>query len=231
MRQYRQWCSVFLMALAMAKTGVVWGQQGFDIKVTGTIQPAACEAVITGGDTFDFGNIPAGSLEQDTFTYLGMRQTGFRIHCLTPTRLMLQPRDNREGTTGSLMPGDDSRETYFGLGMDSRNSPIGGWMASIGSLLVDGGNDLAVISTRDNGRTWRPSLTIDVPNNVIPFWRYKAEVPDLYSIAKAGETTPRAFSLLSGTLTAEVYITSASTLNTSGQLPFNGSMTVEMIYL
>lgn len=231
MSKYRQLYSVFVMALAIAETGMVWGKQGFDIKVTGTIQPAACEAVITGGDTFDFGTIPAGSLEQDTFTYLGMRQTGFRILCLTPTRLMLQPRDNREGTTGSLMPGDDSRETYFGIGMDSRNSPIGGWMASLGTLLVDGGNDLAVISTRDNGRTWRPSLTIDVPNNVIPFRKYKAGVSEQYSIAKAGEATPRAFSLLSGTLTAEVYITSASTLNTSSQLPFNGSVTVEMIYL
>lgn len=231
MKRYRQWGSVFVMALGMAKTGTVWGQQSFDITVTGTIQPAACEAVITGGDTFDFGTIPAGSLEQDTFTYLGTRQTDFRILCPTPTRLMLQPRDNREGTTGSLMPGDDSRETYFGLGMDSRNSPVGGWMASIGSLLVDGGKDLAVISTRDNGRTWRPSVTIDVPNNVIPFQKYKSGVSYQYSIARAGEATPRAFSLLSGTLTAEVYITASSTLHTSSQLPFNGAMTVEMIYL
>ncbi|MGG8275612.1 DUF1120 domain-containing protein [Klebsiella sp. 141198] len=203
----------------------------FNINVTGVISPAACEANITGGETIDYGTIPASTLKADAVTLLPARQTGFTITCDAPAKLGFRTVDNRAASKmapGPLIAMESGiswdRPALNGLGVDGRGNNIGGWSAEIINLTSDTVSSPNFIYSRDNGLTWTKNNSDIV---FIPL----STVNRLNSISAADTSTPAAFSTLTGTLAVQAVINPASTLDLSQPVTLDGSVTVEMVYL
>ena len=203
----------------------------FNINVTGVISPAACQANITGGETIDYGTIPANTLNADAITLLTAKQTAFTITCDAPARLGFRTVDNREAS--KMAPGSgitmDSGVTWVraslnGLGVDGQGNNIGGWSAELTDLTSDSVSSPINIYSNDNGLTWVkresgvPYFTLG-PNNLIN------------TISTADTLTPVAFSTLTGKLAVQAVINPASALDLSQPVTLDGSVTVEMVYL
>ena len=203
----------------------------FNINVTGVISPAACEANITGGETIDYGTIPANTLTADAVTVLPAKQTAFTITCDAPAKLGFRTVDNR---AASKITSDESIKfdwgttwsTLFtnGLGFDGQGNNIGGWAAEISAMSSDTISALEKITSTDGGATWKKTsplaniLFIDRPGYV-------------FTISEPGSVVPAAFSTLTGTLNIQAIIKPASTLDLSQPVTLDGSVTVEMVYL
>lgn len=201
----------------------------FNINVTGVISPAACEATITGGETIDYGTIPASTLNADDVTLLPARQTAFTITCDAPAKLGFRTVDNRAASkmTESEMitfdwGGSWSKMVLNGLGVDGQGNNIGGWAAVLTAVSSD------TVSAPDsiyssNGATWekRPTSSFTAFHN-----RGYIE-----TISEPGSVVPAAFSTLTSTLNIQAVINPASTLDLSQPVTLDGSVTVEMVYL
>ncbi|MCM7588020.1 DUF1120 domain-containing protein [Enterobacter chuandaensis] len=206
----------------------------FNINVTGVISPAACQANITGGETIDYGNIPANSLTTDAVTLLPAKQTAFTLTCDAPAKLGFRVIDNRAASKmtsgeGFIM---DSGISYNysvlnGLGVDAKGNNIGGWMAELINLTRDAESNNGIVTSLDDGVTWRKSAVYSDK-----FGLYSMDsVNRLVSVTDAGGSVPVAFSTLTGTLSVQTAINPASTLDLSQPVTLDGSITVEMVYL
>lgn len=220
------------VALGMALAGSSYADS-FDVKVTGVINPAACVATISGGDTIDYGTIPQASLSAANYTELAEKQTGFTIVCDGPTKVALQAVDNRAGTAANpkstlTMAGLNvsASTTLLGLGTDPSGNNIGSFAVSIASgVTTDTESTVDSLQSQDNGTTWSKAAAN------IPALMPVASGNQLVAFAKAGETTPLAFTTLSGTLRVQAGIAPTSTLDLSQPVVLDGSVTVEMKYL
>ncbi|WP_163280799.1 DUF1120 domain-containing protein [Enterobacter cloacae] len=207
----------------------------FNINVTGVISPAACEATITGGETIDYGTIPASTLNADAVTLLPAKQTAFTITCDAPAKLGFRTVDNRVAskmTSADIIMTDVgiswSLRVMNGLGMDSKGNSIGGWATLLTQITADTVSDPDVIHSIDNGTSWV------VENNVggggiraIPL----LTTNKIYTISTKAMKTPAAFTTLTGMLDVQPAISPASTLDLSQPVTLDGSLTVEMVYL
>ncbi|HDS4947739.1 DUF1120 domain-containing protein [Klebsiella aerogenes] len=201
----------------------------FNINVTGVISPAACEANITGGETIDYGTIPANKLSADAVTLLPAKQTAFTITCDAPAKVGFRTVDNRSSSKMQAGPSIQfdsgsswNREYLNGLGVDGQGNNIGGWSTEIVSLSSDTVATPASIYSTDNGITWvirgNPFILL-------------SDTGIINTISTADAVTPAAFSTLTGTLTVQAVINPASTLDLSQPVTLDGSVTVEMVYL
>lgn len=84
------------LAIALlATTTAAFAANSAQIKVIGTITPAACGATLTGSGTFDYGTISAGILSDTKATNLGARTNILTIACPSAaTRVALAATDN-----------------------------------------------------------------------------------------------------------------------------------------
>ncbi|MBE1252909.1 hypothetical protein B1H42_15055 [Enterobacter cloacae subsp. cloacae] len=200
----------------------------FNINVTGVISPAACEANITGGETIDYGTIPASTLNADAVTLLPAKQTAFTITCDAPAKLGLRTVDNRAASkmpAGSSITMDTGTpwgpSTLNGLGVDGQGNNIGGWSAELGNLTSDTVPAPDIINSINEGINWSKS----------PYGHLILRLHTFQTISEAGTLIPAAFSTLTGTLNVQAVINPASTLDLSQPVTLDGSVTVEMVYL
>ncbi|HIF6298116.1 TPA: DUF1120 domain-containing protein [Klebsiella michiganensis] len=203
----------------------------FNINVTGVISPAACEANITGGETIDYGTIPANTLTADDVTLLPAKQTAFTITCDAPTKLGFRTVDNRTSSRMTMSEqvtfdwgGRWSKNLLNGLGVDGQGNNIGGWAAELSATSSDTVSAPDGIYSLDDGTTWtkRPSTSTIALHNRSGF---------VQTIAEPGSVVPVAFSTLTSTLNIQALINPASTLDLSQPVTLDGSVTVEMVYL
>lgn len=222
-----------LASLVLIASGLslpAYAADSFNINVTGVISPVACEANITGGETIDYGTIPASTLKADDVTLLPAKQTAFTITCDAPTRLGFRTVDNRAASKMTASEkitfdwgGSWSKVLLNGLGVDGQGNNIGGWAAELSATSSDTVSAPDGIYSPDNGVTWakRPyPSTVAFHNRGL-----------IDTISEPGSVVPAAFSTLTSTLNIQAIINPASTLDLSQPVTLDGSVTVEMVYL
>jgi hypothetical protein len=199
-----------LMLLALNLTPAFAGST-VDLGVTGLITPRACSVSLSDSGLVDFGKIPARILNQSEFTLLPSQQMGLGISCEGPTLFALVGIDNQPGSS-------PAPTVFYGLGMNL-HAPTER-LGSVGlSLRGPVGDDIAlrVLSSSDNGRTWRPE-----PN----------AYPGQYmGFARPDGQQPGPIKQLVASLRVETAISPANTLTLAEEVPLQGSITLDLKYL
>lgn len=190
-----------------------------DLKVIGTIVPAACAPTFTGGDTIDFGNIPAGTLNVSTPTTLPVKSTTITVLCDAPTRFALTAVDNKATTIvpgiNPIAGGSDAQS--FGLGAVGGTN-VGVYALQISTTTADG-TPAQRIRSLDAGATW------GVYGGLVTVRT------GLLSIALTGTTVPAL--MTTGTMDIKVtaVVDKATNLPLANDVPLDGSATFEVTYL
>ncbi|MDU3936001.1 MAG: DUF1120 domain-containing protein, partial [Serratia liquefaciens] len=204
-----------------------------DVKVIGTITPAACTPMVSGGGTIDYGTIKAGSLSLDEFTALDEKQLDLSISCAAPAKVALKATNNRPNTVaGATTDGaggaslvnifGKSNVPIVGLGLDGTHR-IGGYVIKIedSSVIADSKNVDSIYKNVGEA-SWTKG-----GEGVL----YNDTAVRQVSWATSGASEPVAFQKLTGKVTVRAYINKASDLDLTKPVQLNGSSTIELVYL
>lgn len=197
------------------------------LSFTATAEPPPCH-IQSSPPAINFGNIHRNQLSSDTATQLPVTAFagGITINCEGPTSIGLSAVDNSGGsaitvgnltwTTPATTIGPSQTDQRFGLGMTSGGKPIGVWNVVFHSAKVDGtpvdigiANN-GILDTSDTAPTMRNN------NKVISWVKNNAFA--------VGET----FAIQAD---AAVAIAPIKNLDTSSEIDFAGSATLEITYL
>lgn len=215
------------LSLALAASMASFGAQAqsIDVRVIGTITPAACIPSLAGGGVVDYGNIAASTLNQTTATALPVRSVAFTITCDAPTRVALRAMDNRAssavpGIIQIVSPGLTAEHT-FGLGVGAGKN-IGGFALQLepGGITLDGSTAITNMASSDGGATWTGR-----------FGGYTRHDGRMMSWATTGSTVPTAFTTMAGTLDVHTVIDKAENLTLTSDVELDGLATLELVYL
>lgn len=219
------------LALAFATNAAV-AANSVDLRVTGTITPSACDVSLAGGD-FDLGIIQASELSATESTYPGVvGGKTLNITCSGATQVAFKAIDNR---SGSVPPLSGGAESAFGLGVDSSNNPIGYYRLQVksASAATDASSGAAQIKrSSDEGVSWTGFLTSG-PGNMSSLGAFNAS-PVIYAFdAGAASDTAQPAPIISAAVSLQVstVIQPESALDTSTEIPLDGSATIELVYL
>lgn len=125
------------------------------LRITGTIVPAACTPVFAGGGVVDYGTMPASSLNQTAQTTLPEKAIQLTLTCEAPVRFAFKVIDERAGTAvTSLTTIPNYTPAFkFGLGVaDGKN--IGAYSLEVVSQTADGSPVVTVMSTNGGASWW-----------------------------------------------------------------------------
>lgn len=196
--------------------------QSINVSVKGTITPAACIPVLSGGGVVDYGNIPASTLNMSTFNILPKKAVAFSVTCAAATKIAVSVVDNR---LASIVPGavaairPDLLDVYnFGLGTVS-GANVGGYTLSFdpASFTVDGVSPQSIASS-NNGVTWVGTGGYFGPN----YWSSWGVSP------AAGPISGKTFA---GTLSVQAVLNKGSALPLTAAVPLDGNATMTINYL
>ncbi|KFK93539.1 MULTISPECIES: DUF1120 domain-containing protein [unclassified Serratia (in: enterobacteria)] len=222
-----------LAVLATTSLPVLAGS--IDVRVIGTIDPAACTPTLSGGGTVDYGTIKPTALTTDAFTVLPEKQLDFAINCDAPAKVAITAHSQRGAsavkTDGTLTEiasipgifGSTGSTATVGLGLDGTKG-IGGYAIRLaaGTMTADGVAVDSIISNSNTtswGSTLFGNLFTSIENKRYSSW------------AKTGTTTPIAFTTLAGKLGVQAYINKASELDLTKPVVLDGLTTLELVYL
>lgn len=217
-----------LASLLALSIGQAMAADSIDVKVIGTIVPAACTPTLTGGATIDYGKILASNIPKDDYKILGVKSLDFSISCQAPTKVALQSKDMREGTNANpigkqLLDYAAATATSVLRGLNTADGKkIGAYVIEIdgNSVKLDGSVTPDNIYSQDAGKTWlKSSITGLTSSTYISSW------------AKTGELTPTAFTNMTGTLRVQASINKGSELDLSKEIKLDGLTTIELVYL
>lgn len=216
-----------LLMVALAFTASA-NAQSIDVRVAGNVTPAACGVNMTNNGIFDYGTIPASSLNVTSPTVLGHQASySVIISCDEPVPLALRSVDNRADTvvpgimkaTG-LKNGDDAYN--FGLGA-ANGKNIGGYSLKFYHPKIMVGEDEKVVdatllASLDGGATW--SLHDD-----------EAIKGRLITWAVDGINNPQATQRVFFSLSPNAVIVPSQDLQIHDEVKLDGAMTMELVYL
>ncbi|WP_051516574.1 DUF1120 domain-containing protein [Herbaspirillum sp. RV1423] len=207
-----------ILALALSISLLAAGAHAADtaeLKVTGTIRPAACKASFPGNSVIDFGTIKLEPQLRDKYKELPSRQVNLRISCDGPTKIAVRAFDNREASRDDDIP-DIEAGDGFGLGM-YRGKNIGGYSVRFSSAVADG--KAADILSRANGSTaWSHSAKRSLRQDGSQF-------------AFGADGVPVAFTELITNLSVTAKLSRAAYLLMADDIQLDGSISIEMLYL
>lgn len=125
-----------------------------ELKLIGTIIPAACAPNFVGGSTIDYGNIPAGTLNVAEQTMLPEKHTTLSVTCDAPVKFALRTFDERSATVVSTLTTIDnySASAKYGLGTAENGAKIGAYSLKIDNETSGTGSTFRVTSS--DGNTW-----------------------------------------------------------------------------
>ncbi|MGF6562364.1 DUF1120 domain-containing protein [Erwinia aphidicola] len=224
-----------VLALALlATTASAFAADSVDVRVIGTIVPAACTPSLSGGGTVDYGTIKADTISATSYTVLPEKQVPFSIVCDAPAKVALSVVNGRPGTlagstsTGNgILPvgvfgGAASSVVGAGLGMDG-TAKIGGYGLRIDSSTVTLDGVAADVIRREAGSvtTWSADAVGSLYNNGSRQTTFSAPA----------STTPQAFQALAGQIGVQAYINKGSELDLSKPVRLDGLSTIELVYL
>ena len=207
-----------------------------DVRVIGSITPAACTPTLSGGGTVDYGVIRPAELTDDAYTTLPVKTLAFAITCDAPAKVALHAINGRPdtaaGATGSSNSGDGSSPVNLfgmhsngvvGLGLDGTDK-VGGYGIRItpGSVTADS-NSVDSLRSLTSSINWVNDQWSG--NFYDPVWSRQI------TWSATGTLLPVAFENLSGELAVQAYINHASELDLSKPINFEGLTTIELVYL
>ncbi|WP_175425735.1 DUF1120 domain-containing protein [Trinickia violacea] len=196
--------------------------QSVEVKVIGTIKPAACTPTLAGGGVVDYGDIKASTLKQTEFNVLSEKNLALSITCDSPMKIGLRVTDNRPETVvpgaqaASGGGGDDSRS--HGLGAVSGKN-VGIYTMSVREFTGDSTSVDTVRST-DAGKTWMAGAWMLPGGTHMTSWA-----------ATDNKTVPGAYKNLTGTVTVATVLNKGSELPLENDVRLDGSATLELVYL
>ncbi|MEQ5091559.1 DUF1120 domain-containing protein [Providencia rettgeri] len=218
-----------LSLLVITSTAVM--AESIEVRVIGTITPAACKLTLSGGGAIDYGTITAGSLKQDKLNLLENKQLDFAITCDAPAKVALRGINGRPNTaagtteiglfSGIIPDGipNANGNWVVGLGLNE-GKRIGGYNIALKEVLVDG-KAVDYIFQREGNKNWENQKAIN--------FNWNQQV--LHSWSQPGTLTPTAFTNLAGKLNVQAYINKVSELNLTKPIKLDGLTTVELLYL
>ncbi|MDR6165560.1 DUF1120 domain-containing protein [Pseudomonas fluorescens] len=201
-----------LAALTLASASSAFAAATADLRITGTITPAACTPVFAKGGVVDYGNIAAETLSSTSITKLSKEYLTYTITCDAPVAIGTSWVDNRADAGGN---GSDS----FGLGKQG-SKDIGFYQIRhvIGIANADGADADNVYS--EAGSAWKRY------NNE---W-VRSDNGQIVSFAPTGTLTPFAYTTYSGVLEIQASIFEANSLDMTSAIDFDGLATMEVVY-
>lgn len=204
-----------LLALAMAAIAPNAFAQSADLSITGRIFPGACTVELGNGGVADLGSIRAETLNAAEETALDPVTLPMTVACESEVRYAFTGTDNA---------GDSSPYTgRYGLGLTPTDEKIGSATIKVMDVTADTevGNGT---SSSDNGETWSSANPSGL-NSILP--------SHLLGFAKTqGVTTgPDPIKSLQSTLEVRAYIEPTDSLTIGGDVPINGSVTIDLLYL
>lgn len=216
----------------IATTTSAFAADSVDVKVIGTISPAACTPTLSGGGTVDYGTIKANTLAVDAYTVLDEKTLDFTITCDAPAKVAIKAVNGRPGTAVSAESEGvggaarspvtlfgDSATFSAGLGLDG-TTKIGGYGLRIQDGVTADGSAVGRIF-RGTG-SWADNPTGDF---------YGSSAVRQLSWAPGSSTDPVAFKTLAGKLGVQAYLNKASELDLTKEIQLDGLSTIEIVYL
>lgn len=205
-----------------------------DVRVIGTITPAACTPILGGGGAIDYQTIDPATLSATDYTVLPVKSVAISITCEAPAKLAIRALNGRPGTVAGATEGvsgaakapavlfDVDNSAVVGLGLDG-DDKIGGYALRLaaGSLL----DEVAVdnISRTDMGQ-W---TTVGSPT----LYSYSGVERNVTWATAGGAATPLEFTTFSGVLEAQAYLNKRSELDLTKPITLDGMTTIELVYL
>ncbi|QQX56981.1 DUF1120 domain-containing protein [Pseudomonas chlororaphis] len=190
-----------------------------ELRLIGTITPAACVPNFAGGATIDYGNIPAGTLNATTQTDLPIKTTTINVTCDAPTTFYLKPADERAATVaaGVIPPGSTTLALY-GLGSAPGGANIGTYAVQLTGGVADTGTTSRTQS-RDGGATWA------VWNG-----RFANDGNQLIGFTNGANANPAPHTTVTADITVTASLAPANTLPLANDITLDGLTTVEVVY-
>ncbi|MBB1202747.1 DUF1120 domain-containing protein [Enterobacteriaceae bacterium 89] len=232
-----------LCALAVLATTAlsVQAASNVEVKVIGRIDPGTCTPSLTGGGVVDYGTMSPSVVAATGYTVLPLKEVPFSVSCTAPSKVAIYAVNNRPNTVpdnpdyfsggGSDIPAsvtllNGSHPRSAGLGI-SGNSRVGGYTLGLksSSLKADGVkvDQLLRYSTSDSWAVRNGDSYVGMFTGVYE--------PTQESFATSGQSTPVAFTTLTGTLGVQAFLNQRSQLDLSNTVLLDGSTTLELVYL
>ncbi|WP_050478106.1 DUF1120 domain-containing protein [Herbaspirillum rhizosphaerae] len=199
-----------------------------ELKVTGVIRPAACTPSFTGGGTVDFGVIPPNTLSDTAATPLAGKHIPFTITCDASTKVAIRALDNRKTSiapgVAAVLPTTPGDNLAFGLGTVA-GKKVGAYIIRISTtaLLADGAAPSILSDNTSNAGVWANS------GSTVSYFANDGSLRK--SFAPLGTTAPGSYKSVSGNLYIHPVIDKKANLDLTGDVPLDGSATIEVQYL
>ena len=228
-----------VVALALlATTASAFAADSVDVRVIGTIVPAACTPALTGGGVVDYGTIKADTISATDYTVLPEKQISFAITCDAPAKVALIASNGRTGSLAGVPETANgagrspvnlfglSAVGAAGLGMEG-TSQVGGYGVRIDSSTVtaDGVAVDSLRADRNPGYADSPGLKMLFRDRLFSI----LSAPD--HLGCTGTTTPVAFTTLAGKLGVQAYINKGDELDLTKPVHLDGLTTITLFYM
>jgi type 1 fimbria pilin len=203
-----------LLALAVATAAPSAFAQSADLSIQGKITPGACAVELGGGGIVDLGTLSVKDLSPEGQTKLPEKELPLTVTCDSRMRFALDGVDNKGDSAIGM--------SAYGLGLTPNDEKIGRVYLSFRNPTADGAAAYAT-SSSSNGETWNPSSSSERPLNTTLILGFNA--------TEGVDTGPSPISLLQSTLVLDPYIVGTNELTIDDEVPINGSVTLDLVYL
>ncbi|MDZ4355437.1 MAG: DUF1120 domain-containing protein [Variovorax sp.] len=192
-----------------------------ELRITGTIVPAACTPAFAGGGVVDYGTISARSLNPVGQTMLPDKSIQLTVTCEAPGLFAVKVVDERAGTAITSLTtiiGYDAN-MKFGLGAAGGKN-IGAYSMEITKATPDQGTTRQLVSL-DGGATW-----------LVFAGGMTGDGGKLVAFAdNAGATVPGAHISITADIRVVTALDRTSNLPLTQKIPLDGLSTFELVYL
>ncbi|MBK0126283.1 DUF1120 domain-containing protein [Pantoea sp. S61] len=230
-----------LLALAIIATTAlnVHAASTADIKVIGSIEPGTCTPTLAGGGTIDYGTMSPSVLNATGYTALPANDINFTINCTAASKVAIKALNKRPDTspsgrdvfsgggadiTGITLLGVSGLNRVAGLGMQDK-AKIGGYVVRINSASLQADSTAVdTLLSRNSGSTWAAAGKETDMFGGISTARY-------YSVAAKGQTSPVAFTTLTGKFDVQAFINDRKNLDLTNIVNLDGLTTLELVYI
>lgn len=210
--------SFFALAGAMLLASCPWAMAAstVDLTVNGSITPSACVPSLTQDGVVDYGKIAVKDLSFNAPTALPIADLGLSLTCEAPTLFALHGKDNRAGSSYYNIA------WLYGLGIanDDPNQKLGHYRIDVLNPVAD--TDVIPLFSTDRGQNW-------IANIVGTYFSRTAWVA--FGEHLNGVNAPKPVGNLSVDLRIGASIAPLKTLTVTEEVPLDGSVTVDVIYL
>ena len=212
----KQLLNLMTTVIALASAAQVMAASSVDLNVKGSITPAACTPALSGGGVVDHGKIAFKDLNRGE-TPLPVATLRLNVSCTALTLFAVKSTDNRAGSSSEY----NGTTSGFGVGFVNGDVKVGFYLLKMNNSMAEGAAQ-AVIESAD-GQTWFDALD----NNQMwqPLWMRT------FKDSSNGGTTPMPVKDMQTDLIVETRIARSLDLPADQEIPIDGSVTLDVVYL